>query len=801
MAGETRIRDDGVAGALTADLGVGALTMTSDGLIDLRVVNPGEAVALSIYRRNASGRVTRRECVWVTAHDAASPTATIRRGQEGTDDLAWLVGDRWEHAVNVADLIDLDAKLVATTNLALSGLAAIDGVTPLAGWRILAVGQTTPSQNGPWLASAGAWSRPPDFPTGQVVVGRTVSIGAGTKKGSIYVLDTAAAVTVDTTAQVWTLVGSGTYAQTQTPGVAATAYQVGGTDVPVADGGTGGSTAAVARTNLGAGAGGAGSYALTDFGAVDLTGAVSASAVLDAALAFMYAAGGGTLVFPRGTILLASQHILPNNGGGGGGSGAQKQPPMVWQGQGAHASGQNESGSGGTRLICTFDGATYNDAKFVTRGLGQWTITGITFQDTTALADTPFIFTTNTTIKASRNAFIGATAGVTCQQDVFVLGGTTKPIASGYDAPDSAFQGYGTVIRENYFNNVRRFVYGRSYCNHTQIVFNYGDKGTGSNLVNGAPIEYDGSLDPSAVAVAGDTCQNNVVIGNYLHGIGYYYGVKLTKASRTNVIGNGVIDVGVNLVGVVRANGVTVSAVNYPTVGTVVMGNSCQTDVMLVEDALSAGRNFLMTPSFTEPAQLGSRIKMPLDAQLVIDTPAAGVAQFRISDATRDYLKLDNAQAGTWTVTGPVNLNGNTTGAATTTLTIGNNSTPHVALINLKAPAGQQNRLQFSGGGTNLWTLYDAASAFLFLRNEANGVMAMTFTPGAGVTGLLTVGHGLKVDGNVGLFGKAATAQPARAGQLTDASGGTSGGSTIAAVTDIATAANAIATIAGCGGR
>jgi hypothetical protein len=50
-------------------------------------------------------------------------------------------------------------RLVATANLPLSGLAAIDGVTPVAGDRVLATGQAAAAQNGVYIAASGAWSR------------------------------------------------------------------------------------------------------------------------------------------------------------------------------------------------------------------------------------------------------------------------------------------------------------------------------------------------------------------------------------------------------------------------------------------------------------------------------------------------------------------------------------------------------------------------------------------------------------------------------------------------------------------
>lgn len=59
-----------------------------------------------------------------------------------------------------------EARLATTGNISLSGLSAIDGVTPVANDRVLVKDQTTGSQNGIYVAASGAWSRAADFPTG-----------------------------------------------------------------------------------------------------------------------------------------------------------------------------------------------------------------------------------------------------------------------------------------------------------------------------------------------------------------------------------------------------------------------------------------------------------------------------------------------------------------------------------------------------------------------------------------------------------------------------------------------------------
>lgn len=50
-------------------------------------------------------------------------------------------------------------RVVASSNLALSGLTTIDTIVLAAGNRVLVVGQSDARQNGVWIASTGAWSR------------------------------------------------------------------------------------------------------------------------------------------------------------------------------------------------------------------------------------------------------------------------------------------------------------------------------------------------------------------------------------------------------------------------------------------------------------------------------------------------------------------------------------------------------------------------------------------------------------------------------------------------------------------
>lgn len=63
-------------------------------------------------------------------------------------------------------------RVVATTNQTQSGLPVIDGVTLVAGDRVLLTGQTLASNNGVYIAAAGAWTRATDADaTGEITPG------------------------------------------------------------------------------------------------------------------------------------------------------------------------------------------------------------------------------------------------------------------------------------------------------------------------------------------------------------------------------------------------------------------------------------------------------------------------------------------------------------------------------------------------------------------------------------------------------------------------------------------------------
>ena len=97
------------------------------------------------------------------------------------------------------------ARAASTANIAaLSGLAAIDGVTPIANDRILVKNQTTANQNGIYLAQSGAWTRSTDADSEADLVNAAVFVSEGTlNQDTAWVQTANAPVTVGTTNLTW----------------------------------------------------------------------------------------------------------------------------------------------------------------------------------------------------------------------------------------------------------------------------------------------------------------------------------------------------------------------------------------------------------------------------------------------------------------------------------------------------------------------------------------------------------------------------------------------------------------------
>lgn len=96
-------------------------------------------------------------------------------------------------------------RAATTANITLSGAQSIDGVSVVAGDRVLVKNQTTGSANGIYVAAAGAWSRSTDFDTAAEALLATAFVSEGTTQGnSGWTMTTDAPITLGTTSLVFT---------------------------------------------------------------------------------------------------------------------------------------------------------------------------------------------------------------------------------------------------------------------------------------------------------------------------------------------------------------------------------------------------------------------------------------------------------------------------------------------------------------------------------------------------------------------------------------------------------------------
>jgi hypothetical protein len=112
---------------------------------------------------------------------------------------------------SVAAGLDIKASVVAATtaNITLSGEQTIDGVSVVAGDRVLVKNQSTGSQNGIYIVAAGSWSRASDMAAGSNAAGAFTFVEAGgsVNAGRGYVVSSG--VTVGTDSITWTQFSGG----------------------------------------------------------------------------------------------------------------------------------------------------------------------------------------------------------------------------------------------------------------------------------------------------------------------------------------------------------------------------------------------------------------------------------------------------------------------------------------------------------------------------------------------------------------------------------------------------------------
>lgn len=148
------LRANGVAGKLSADLAIGASSMSSGGLADLPAVASPDIAKVTLFQTDANGRVTKQEIVHVTAHTASATSATIVKGKESTSDQAWngsSAPDSWVHAPTGDDWMPRASTVKNTGGPTFSGTPFAwkgSGFTPVSAFDIVALGASLTLVNG-----------------------------------------------------------------------------------------------------------------------------------------------------------------------------------------------------------------------------------------------------------------------------------------------------------------------------------------------------------------------------------------------------------------------------------------------------------------------------------------------------------------------------------------------------------------------------------------------------------------------------------------------------------------------------
>jgi len=259
-----------------------------------------------------------------------------------------------------------------------------------------------------------------------------------------------------------------------------------------------------------------------DFGAIcngNTTNAATDTAAINAALVQLNSEGGGTLLIKNEICDITGSIVFPNDG-----LTIPHQNPIRIQGVAGYASGRTALPAGNSILYFV---SGSGKAKLDTRGLGEVEIVDVTLQSGDTSGAVPFIQTTNTTLKIRNVAFVGANAGASANEDAIVLGGTTSSGTINGTAT-SPFQGYGTVIQNSYFSQIKRAIVAQTYANGWVARDNevWADSGNAT----GGVIEITGGV----ISAVQQFDTGIVLEGNVLELVHYAYGVRCINGCELN---------------------------------------------------------------------------------------------------------------------------------------------------------------------------------------------------------------------------------------------------------------------------
>lgn len=176
-----------------------SITFTNGSIVSGEFTGTGVSIDGNIETLN-SGNISVDGTLFLTSGGDISTTSNgnINLAPNGTGEVLrdglYLIQDSrnvWKTSVRAA----------TTANITLSGAQTIDGVSVIAGDRVLVKDQTTGADNGIYVAAAGAWSRAADASvSAEVLPGTAAFVSEGTTNGNkVFTLTTDAPITLGTT--------------------------------------------------------------------------------------------------------------------------------------------------------------------------------------------------------------------------------------------------------------------------------------------------------------------------------------------------------------------------------------------------------------------------------------------------------------------------------------------------------------------------------------------------------------------------------------------------------------------------
>jgi hypothetical protein len=284
----------GNAGTATTWATARDLSLTGDATATLTAVNGSANVSAALTLAtvnsnvgtflkttvNAKGLVT--AATTANINDLTAPTANYGFGGFKITNLADPTNDQDAatkyYVDTVAQGLDVKASVLAATtaNITLSGAQTIDGVSVVAGDRVLVKNQTAQADNGIYVAASGAWARSADANTWDELVSAYTFVEQGTANADTgYVCTINKGGTLGTTPITWSqFSGAGTY--------------LAGTGLTLS-----GNTFSITNTAVTAGSYGSASNTLTT--TVNAQGQLTALAATPIAIANTQVSGLGTM--------------------------------------------------------------------------------------------------------------------------------------------------------------------------------------------------------------------------------------------------------------------------------------------------------------------------------------------------------------------------------------------------------------------------------------------------------------------------------------------------------------------------